>query len=435
MAGSDNCNMMFTYGQGQYMQYVLQLDIGKRDSLVSSNNYIRTGMDQTMPDMLPAPDFHPSWNGKIPNFFFCADQPVIFRNASWNDTITSALWNFSNDATTPTSTSLTAVNNRFHQPGWATVSLSVTGNNTGTATLTKPDAIFVADTNAVNGYGYYQEFSPKGDVNKWPIFNYYQNDFKWHLASRGCYDNVSMCYEGYDARTGTGKETGTPSGDVDDFFTPVFDLSGFTNGCYLNFVSSGAAVTSQPKLMKDKLEIAYSTDLAHSWHLLSSITGADLANAGTVTTRYQPKWFHQWVPRAFSLPASAISPYTIFRFRYFPAADSMGYSTGNNFYIDRFNFNTVPEFTSGITNKSDEVVLQPNPTNSNAYVIFEDTPVWHDTKVVVTDCTGKTVFSAVCNNSNSDKIEIPQTAIATKGLYLVRIISDKKTLTKKLIVD
>ncbi len=434
-----SCAIMFTYGQGQYMQNVFQLDFGNRDSLITPHTFSATGMSQPMPDMMPVADFSASntyFNPTVPpKHFFCQGQNVVFKNESWNDTIVAVSWTFSNNANIPASTSLTNVVNKFHQPGWVTVSLAATGNNTGTTTLTNTNAIYIADSIATSAVGYAQEFNPGSGMDKWPMFNYYNNGFKWQLANTGYYDNSCLEYTSYDTRTNPQNLTGTPQGDIDDVFTPAFDLTGFADSCYLNFMSSGAAHTSKAYLMNDTLEIDYSTNQAQTWNKLIALTGSELDNKGKITSPYIPTASSGWMPHAISLPAVARTGYTIFRLRYHPNGDSAGISTGNNFYLDNFNFNGFPESVQVIDQMADGISLMPNPTHSTSYIIIKDKTAILTAKIVVTDITGKVVYETIArNNTNTARVELPENVFASKGLYLVHVTTDRMNQTEKLVV-
>ena len=432
------CAIMFTYGQGQYMQYILQIDIGNRDSLITANNFTNTGMNTPMPDMAPIADFNVSsapLNAISPKLFYCTGQNVTFVNRSWNDTITAAAWTFSNDANIPTSTSLMNVVNKFHKAGWVSVSLAVTGNNTGTTTLTKPEAIYVVDSMPFNAQGYMQEFLERGGLDGWPIFNYYNNAFKWQMAYVGCYDNTSLEYTGFDTRSFPQNMTGTPLGDVDDIFTPAFDLTGLGSPAYLNFMSSGATSASTTRYIKDSLEIDYSINKTITWNILAVLKGAGLDNIGAVGTAYTPSSLSDWVPHAIALPQAAITPYTIFRIRYYPGADSVGMSTGNNFYLDHFNFNSFPEDVSVIDHLDNGALIQPNPTAGSTTVVIKDQSIIANATIIVTDVTGKAIYKIVKeNNANVLKIDLPENIYTSKGLYLVHVVTEKWSKTEKLVV-
>jgi len=437
MTNEGECDIMFTYGQGQYMQDVLQLDFAGRDSLITPYTYSLTGMDQPMPDMLPVADFsigspYATTNQPFRRFFL-QGQSMTFKNQSWNDTVIAATWAFTHEPETVASNSLTTVANKFYQPGWATIILAVTGNNTGVSTTV--NTIFIADSVATPAMGFTQEFNPGAGMDNWPMFNYYNNGFQWQMGNVGYFDSSCLVYSGYDTRTFPQNMTGSPQGDVDDVFTPVFDLTGFADSCYLNFMSSGATITDRTAFMNDSLEIDYSVNNALTWARLSVLKGAELDNKGTVTVPYAPLYPGDWVAHSFSLPAAAKSTKTIFRLRYYPGADSAGISTGNNFYLDNFNFNSAPESVAITNQMSEGVTLQPNPTSANSYVIIKASMAIPNVSIEVTDITGKMVYKTTSlDNSNIVRIEIPADMLTVKGVYLVHVITDHLNQTQKLEV-
>ena len=429
------CNAhMFTYGQGLYMQNVLHYDYGHRDSLVTPYNYAATGMDQPMADLPPVPDFYVFMPSGVSRFF-CQGQAITFKNASWNDTITNVSWTFSNNPVTPTSTAIVTVNNRFHQPGWATVTLSATGNNSGTSTLVRDSALYIADSIATSGQGYVEEFDPSGGLGEWPIFNYFNNSFKWEFSGTGYTDHFSLKYSGYDLRPPLEKMTGTPAGDVDDIYTPAFDLSGFTDSCHLNFMSSGATSTTRTKFMNDSLEIYYSANHAASWTKLIVLGGYELDNQGYVGYEYAPSTTGDWVPHSITLPAAAITPYTLFQFRYAPGSDSIGMSTGNNFYIDHFNFSLHPESIVLTERMTEGITLTPNPSHGDCTVNIKAQSRIGAVAITVTDISGRIIF--VSNNDcdySQCQIQLPSDVFKEKGLYLIHITTNNMKQIEKLTI-
>ena len=438
MSNFDSCGIMFTYGQGQYMQSVLELDFGNRDSLITAHTFLSTGMDQPMPDMKPVADFSvgaPYGGAIAPRHFYCQGQNVPFKNQSWRDTITAAAWTFSNNANIPASTSLTTVVNKFHDPGWVSVSLTVTGNNTGTDTLTDDHALFIADSTPTSAVGYTQEFEHGAGMDKWPMFNYYKNNFTWHLAYNGYFDNSSVAYRRYDDRPFPQNMTGTPHGDIDDIFTPIFDLSGFTDSCYLNFMSSGAVRAANTRFNRDSMEIDYSANKATSWSKLAVLKGSQLSNKGAVEAFYIPSSLSDWISHTISLPAAARTAHTIFRFRYLPGPDSSGFSCGNNFFIDNFNFSGFPVEVKTVDQYPLGILLLPNPTSDGTTVIIKDVSPFSGATIIVTDMAGKMVYETRCSSYGSaTSIVIPARAIAAKGLYLVHVVTDRMNQTEKLVV-
>jgi hypothetical protein len=445
------CQIMFTNGQATAMTTVLNQNVANRNILVSAGNRIATGMDLPLPDMPPVPDFSVN-KGKVigippaeRTYFYCADDTDLrfsFTDYSWNDTVTSVHWHFSNGAATVDTTVNNAgktIYNSFAQPGWVTISLTATGNNTGSATLTDTQVVYAADGNdpiiedPANGPMHFMEFDP-GQTDNWPIFNYYKNNFKWQLNNNtGYYDNTSMEYMGFDTRQFPDNTTGGPAGDFDDFFSPAYDLSAMSNGyCNLNFMSAGACRNTLAD-MKDTLEVKYSIDCGRTWKPLLQIGGAELDNNGSLATAYAPLWSGEWKLNSVELPQDARSGKTFFRFRYRPGTDSAGYSTSNNFYIDRISISNFPTGVGPVSSENGKITLAPNPADAITYLVItgnKGQPI----AVNITDVSGRVVYhSQRALQSEHELVGLPTKDLAN-GIYFVVAQMAGMVSAQKLLV-
>ncbi len=437
---------MLSVGQVWRMRGALNSNIGGRSNLWDSTNLAMTGAMAPTPDLKPITDWAPKLTNNaasaVTRFTF-PDVPLFFVNRSWQDTITSVSWTFTNGANlpSPTYTTYAGINlpfsNKFSEPGWVNVTLAATGNNTGTTTTTYEKALYVADNVAVKAIdGYYQEFKADGDRDKWPLFNYYNNDFKWKYADVGMYDNNSIMYRSFDSRVGVAALTGTPQGDFDDMYSIPFDLTGFDGKpCNLNFFYSGASRTASSEHINDTLFIDYSIDKKHAWTNIKKLTKGDLLNKGVISTEYTPSSYMDWSPMTVTLPNAARTPYTVFRFRYKPGVFKGGTAgTGNNFFMDRINIAPWPAEVTDVMMGSQNVKVVPNPTSGDAYVLVKDA-VNSKVEIVVSDITGKVVYKSTEQvKGGTSRILIPGSAITTKGLYMVQTITGSQVNTQKLVV-
>lgn len=439
------CSKMFTKGQVVRMHAALTDSLAGRNNLYTPTNLSLTGALAPRPDLKPIPEYSVTNTQNRLQHFTCPGGTLRLWNRSWNDTVTKIFFNI-NSATTavdsltnPTYNSF--FNKTFRTPGWASVTMTARGNRTGDSTITRSD-IYVADSNATPVFNYFQEFAPGGDMAKWPMFNYYNNDFKWEPYNNGFYDGYSLKYNGYDARGFA--FTGSVNGDFDDFYTVPFNLTSLSSGaCNLNFFSSGASKSSNSNDMTDTLEISYSIDKGNTWTRLSIISKGNLCNKGAIATSYAPASMADWKAQTINVPAAARTAYTVFRFRYYPgvhtpvfASNYYPYSTGNNFYLDRIHFSQFPAEVSGamLGSNGNNITIAPNPTSGNAFVVFANADN-KEAKVVVTDITGKTVYTTTeVVSSASSRIEIPASVLSVKGMYLVQTIVGSETTTNKLVV-
>jgi len=444
------CSRMFTYGQAARMHAALNSDIAGRDNLWDSTNLVFTGALAPVPDLKPIPEFSAtnSSNGTAANpgnymslldYFTIPGAKIYFHNETWNDTIESITWKFSNTATQPTvtysspGTVNTVFSNSFADAGWVNMSMTAQGNNSGDTTVTWPRAVFVANKTATPGANYYQEFSGS-DTAQWPMFNYYNNNFQWQYANVGYYDNSSIEYNAFDSRIFPANYTGMPSGDVDDLFSIPFDLSAYTGDCSISYYFSGASRSSTSTFVDDELDIDYSTN-GTTWTNLAKLTKKEIDNKGAVATAYTPQSMNDWSLMSINIPTAARTSYTVFRFRYMPVIDPTSGGSSNNFYMDRISFSPWPASVNNVQLGNMDVAVAPNPTNGDAYVVIKDAGN-STAKIVVTDITGKVVYTASQELTNNEAhILIPHSAIAVAGMYIVQAITGNQVQTRKLVVE
>jgi Pregnancy-associated plasma protein-A/Secretion system C-terminal sorting domain len=464
-----SCTNMFTKGQVVRVHAALNSNVAGRNNLWDRSNLINTGVGTydttTIPwgfnpvthtDLKPIPEFSATTTSgtigrynymSILQYFTFPGSQVAFHNYTWNDTVTALTWQFSNNALVPTSNSTGTINNSFTDPGWVDVKMTATGNHSGDNTVDFPRAVFVANNTGTPGMGYYQEFNG-ADTAQWPMFNYYNNEFRWQLANVGYADNTSVMYTGYDYRYNPSlylyPPTGTPRGDFDDLFSIPMDLSAYTGACSLNFYYSGASRSSMSYNITDTLFIEFAVGKTYTWQSLTYLAKNDLCNKGSVNGPYVPASSNDWALFSVNIPAIAKTPYTTFRFRYKPNTElewdgttySPGiYSSGNNFYMDRITFSPYPAGVGELHLGNVDVAVAPNPTSGDAYVIVKDADN-ATAHVVVTDITGKVVFSTSQVVTGSEaRILVPHAAISVPGMYLVQTTTGNQVSTKKFVVQ
>ena len=452
------CSKMFTNGQALRMRAALRSSIAGRNELIDSANQVQTGIRlpdvggvQQWParrDVGPVADFSivSTSGGGTEKVYVCPGVPVTFFNQSWRDTTASAEWTFTGGATINPSTSINSVNNRFSTPGWVDVSLKVRGNNTDSSTITRQRVVYVADTNAkINDpLSHWTEFNPATEpVDRYPIFNYYNNEYNWSVANTGVFDGYSMRYYSYDSRTTAPALTlGSPQGDYDDFFMPPVNLSAFGGNDTLNltFNYSSATRTVQPNDMNDIFEIAYSQNCGDSWTTFKTMTKNELHNVGSVLTyAFMPASGYassEWAYAAVKIPAAARVNTALFRFRYRPGAvlDGSLIGSGNNFYIDRIHFSAFPAGINETNVVKTGFSLVPNPTRGGATASIKGSVA--AAVMTVTDVTGKVVYTSTQPTVTTayTSFEIPAHAVSAKGIYFVRVGQGASSHTEKLVV-
>jgi len=432
------CAEMFTKGQAARMRTALNSSTGNRSNLITTANLAATGALAPMPDLPPVADFvvdRADGSGLITdsrNYFLAFNSPLSFsfRNASWNDTLSSVLWSFSNGPLTPTSTNMTTVDNQFSQPGWVTVSLAA-NSNAGTDTLVNTHCVYAADTTPAGTLDYIQDFTSEASVSNWPMFNYYNNQFKWEFYNGTGYgDNTCVRYHSYDTSQ---RLTGIAIGDHDDFFTPAFNLDGGTGTVYINFYTSGAYTFNNvgyydPQQM-DSLEVDVSSNGGAAWKKLAGYNNGELANNGNMNDEFIPVSASQWISRSVSVPHYEFSRNTYFRFRYFPG------NLGNDLYLDRFSISPFPAGVKEVLNNSGAFDIYPNPASNGATLLFK-TGISGSVNYCIKDITGKIVFqdNKEYAPETIQQVEIPRNLTPSSGLYFVTLTVDGLNRTQKLVV-
>jgi hypothetical protein len=432
-----DCARMFTKGQSYRMRTALNSATASRNNLITPANLAATGALQAMPDLPPVADFIMNHTDYGPSnaldkrsYFLTMNNPgnFIFKNASWNDTITSVEWTFSNGASTPTSASTGYVSNKFSQPGWVTVSL-IASSNAGHDTLVNTHAVYVADTAAAGTLSYTQDFSESSAIANWPMFNYYNNQFKWeYFNGAGVGDNSCIRYRSYDT---SNRIFGTATGDHDDLYTPAFTLAGATGTVYFNFFSAGAYTdnnigTRDPHI-QDSLEIDASTNGGGLWTKIAGFHTADLENNGSQGAEFIPTSPSQWVARSVPVPAADFTANTFFRFRFWPG------NQGNNLYIDKFSLSPFPAGVKEALDKSGVFNIYPNPTSGD-FTLVVNTGSTGKVNYRISDVAGKTIYDQAAEFAPATVGEVRIKNNFAPGLYFVTTTINGLNTTQKLIV-
>ncbi len=430
------CQKMFTIGQCVRMRTALTSATAGRNNLITPANLAATGALAPMPDLPPVADFSIE---RATGAGIITDARTVFlslgsggnfnfKNRSWNDTISDVVWTFSNGATTPTSTTNGTVFNKFSVPGWVTVSL-IANSNAGSDTLTTTP-VYVADTVAAGGFGYYQTFSNPAALANWPMFNYFSNQYKWGAYTGASRDGDNGCirFRSFDT---TQKRIATPLGDHDDLFTPSLNLSGLSGNVYLNFYTTAAAANSGGVSTPagDSLEIDATNNGGLRWTKIAAFTRGQLVNNGIKSTEFVPTASTPWVARAVVIPATYFTSSTFFRFRYWAG------STGNNFYMDDFNIGGFPADVAEIAKSAESFKIFPNPTNNGCNLVLRSGSegVVHYS---IKDITGRVVYEANETYSPDMLIQQPIAREITpnSGIYFVTVTIDGNAHTEKLVV-
>ncbi|MBC7553124.1 MAG: T9SS type A sorting domain-containing protein [Taibaiella sp.] len=431
------CQQMFSKGQVVRMRTALLSSTAGRNNLSTAANLAATGAMAAMPDLPPVAEFivdrgvGGTFATDTRSYFltFNNSNSFSFTDHSWNDTITSLKWQFSNGATTPNSTA-SAVLNKFSVPGWVTATLTAT-SNAGSDTLVNTHAVYAADTTAVSPTGFSQHFATPASIDNWPMINFYNNQYKWEYVTGASADGDNSCvrFRSFDT---TNKVFGTPAGDHDDFYTPAFNLNGITGKFYLNFYTA-AAKTSNPgggtPAVGDSLQIDVSTTGGARWTRIGGLSGNNLVNNGVKNTEYKPTLPAQRKPQALNIPDVYRTGNTFFRFRYWPG------NTGNNFYMDNVYMFPFPTSVDESVVAAGTFSVYPNPSSEGFNLVFRNGNEGN-VHLLIKDIAGRVIYEdqKTYTPGTTAQENLPKSLLPTPGMYLITVIIDGASRTEKLIV-
>jgi hypothetical protein len=123
-----------------------------------------------------------------------------------------------------------------------------------------------------------------------------------------------------------------------------------------------------------------------------------------------------------------------FRFRYRPGVfKAFNFGSGNNFYLDRIYVSNMPLGVNTVELKEKGMTISPNPTLGNSFISVDGVNN-QEVGVQIFDVTGKLVYEAKeFVFDATTKVQIPADALASKGMYIVHVLTNDKTLVQKLI--
>lgn len=414
------CSVMFTKGQVDYMRQVLNSSL-YRKLLYSAQAGTATGVTLPYVDCKPVVDFNVT-SGRV---FTCVGNSVQLKDYS-RDSITGRNWSIAN--TTIADPTLSTITPTFNAPGWTDVTLTATAAS-GSSTLTRNNYLYVSD--GVSALNDVQRFENASDLDRWPIFNYFNNDFKWERTNRAAlFSSYSLMYKNYDNRMFPESVRGSSDNDWDDIYTPPYDLTSFAGStCNLNFWTSAASRKTAIFSNKDSFVVYYSTNCGGTWLKLKSYKTSELFNK-VFTNDYIPQTLSDWSARTLAIPAAALTANTYFRFRYYPTAN------GNNFYIDDIGVSKWATEVVASERLQDNFLVYPNPTLDGRPTIALNVNDDAAYQLVVTDMVGRvlhTVPSTQINRTNN-QYTLPAGVLSTKGIYFVSLVKDgSQRATQKFI--
>lgn len=413
-----SCPKMFTQGQITRMRTAIQSATAGRNNLWTAANYLATGIT-------PGFTCTPVANFNSNKMRTCSSYTVAYNSLSYVGESGGVNWTF--EGGSPATSSISNPTVTYSTPG--TYSVSITATNTvGSNTMNKTSYITVSNGAGGTVLPNAIDFQTTGLPAGISVINGNGGSVTWaQHTTNGANSTTKSIYL-------NNASTSAIGGHIDVFETPVYDFSNTSNISLSYYYAYAKKVATQV----DTFKIQYSFDCGGTWsNVLGVATTGQMATAsgGTVSAAFVPTP-SQWILKTIvpGLMTSLVNkPSVMFRcyFRVDPTK-----TTANNMYIDQINL--TGNVTTAITDleKSLELSIYPNPTNSSATLDFN---IYNDEKVKisVTDLVGRLVeeSSNVSNNSGKISYIVNKNSSLAKGVYIVTLDVNNQRISKKLIIE
>jgi len=328
------CSTMFTSDQRTRMQAALASNTSSRNHLWTSSNLLATGTDNmNYTTCAPQPVVTP-----VTQQFICAGDTVSLSGFTTGGL--AATWSWELPGGNPSVSSDSTPHVVYSIPGTYGVSV-VTSNAAGSHSASVGNLVTVLSNSAqVPAAGFTQTFENMSFPNDEWINASILPSLTWTRVANTGYSGVASMAV---------KTAGSYAGQVANFITPTFDLSGIASPV-LTFRVAHARLTADDG---DALRLFISTDCGKTWKLRYSRSGAGLTTAAALTSSYYTPADADWRLETVNLSLFANEPNARFRFEYTQGG-------GNNLFIDDINFNGA----TGIENSAQGVTalsVFPNP--------------------------------------------------------------------------
>jgi PKD repeat protein len=408
------CSVMFTKGQKERMRTALESSTSGRNHLWRTENLGITGTDvagQTAGPCIPHPDFYANRNE------ICANNSVTFIKNILQGTATSSVWAF--EGGTPATSSAASPVVTYSTPGDYAVKLSAS-NATGTDSVIKSYYIHVsppwAEYNGIASENF--ESTPSAYAN-WLIDNYDNNQpHGWSLTNTAGYSGTHSM--------GMGGFNDYPF-DVDDFITPIFDMS-YVSAATMTFRCAAASAALATANVNDALRVYSTNNCGQTWQLRLTLQGAALNNANYHPEYFVPTSQSQWALQTVNMPGNLATNNVRFKFEYTSG------NASNNIYIDDININGVLGIKESVIEDAN-VSIYPNPSEQTTTLAYH-LNAKATTKIELFDLLGKKVMELNNGVQTDGDYTVPiskQQYNINSGIYFIKLSIDNVTTTKKLI--
>lgn len=398
------CSKMFTNGQKARMHAALNSPTAGRNNISSSGNLIKTGVGE--PEILCKAEFDANIN------VVCPGQSVDFTDYSFHS---PTGWNWTFPGGTPSTSTDANPTITYTTPGVYEVTLEATdGSSSDTQTKTGYITVLDAPSNLplIEGFEDYTDLLNSPWVVKNP-----GNNAAFELVT-----NV--------AHTGENSvklaNFGQTAGNIDELISSPVDLSTITDDMTISF---RFAYRKRASSNEDWLRIFVSNDCGiNSWSLRRNIRGNQLSDQ-IATSAWEPQSMDDWTTVHMT---NVTSQFWVDLFRVKFQFESDG---GNNFFLDDINIYSggPSELSVAEENEFSEFNVFPNPASNEVNVSFSLESA-QNTKISLLNTLGQTVKDFDIQANSGNNLVLIGTEEFDAGVYIIKVQTQGKEQTKRLII-
>lgn len=393
------CSNMFTIGQANLMNGILNSPTAGRNNVVSNSNHVATGILNPNYNCAPKAEFGAGIS------MICQNNSATFVDQSYNGVVSS--WQWSSPAANGISTAQMGVLT-FTASGLQPVQLKV-GNGFGSDSTIKVNYITVLSYNGttVNVTEGFDGGSFPND--RWIATQPQYGSSFVQTTNAFVSGNKSMYVNNY---------LDNPNEPV-SLISPRYDLSNVT-GAQLTFKYAYAQQSNN----QDKLRVFVSDDCGSSWSVVKTKSGTGLSTAPSLNGSAFVPSNTQWNTEVVALGSYEGQSNVYVKFEFTPDANG----PGNNFFLEDVNLTG----TVGIHKYSNPFVgtkVFPNPSNGEVNIRSVNGNM---SKVCVMNNLGQILIEK--NDLRTSLFHLNMEELA-KGLYLMEVTVEGQTSVHKLVIE
>jgi PKD repeat protein len=405
---ANNCQNMFSTGQGMRMDAVLDPTNGSRRNISSDANLVATGTDgATVVACTPTAQF------TFSTTYVCSGSSVKFTDQSWNGAPTS--WDWSFPGGTPSSSTVQNPVIQYNTPGIYNATL-ISGNSAGnSAPFTRSGIVNVVSSTPTYSIPFTESFEAAAYPNNdWLIINNLGN------ANGGnTWTKTTSAFTAGAASMMIINFSGNLLDTKDELVGPTYDLSNVTSPT-LTFKMAYAQKLSTDQ---DALKVLVSSNCGETWSTRYTKSGSSLATAGAlVTSSFTPSSV-QWRQETVSITNWTGTANFRFKFEFLNKG-------GNNIYIDDINLNG----TVGINelDANSDLTIYPNPANKTTIISLSLSDE-QQVNMSVYDLLGREIIVLANQKLSPGEHRFNLNAIKSNGVYFIKLKTGDRISVRKVI--